>query len=115
MWHTVTDVKSSENGAISATAIIPVHSEWFSGHFPNDPILPGIAQIGFVYDMLKQVFDGKVDIQNLSRIRFKKIIRPGDQLEIRASVIDTKKESFSFSIMVNTDVVCSGSMTVKSD
>ena len=112
MWHGVTNIKTSEDGSISADADIPMESAWFSGHFPQNPILPGIAQMDMVHGMVERALGGQVSIKRISRIRFKKIIRPGDRLEIKTSAINKETGSFSFSIMVNTETVCSGNMMV---
>ena len=112
MWHFIKEINIFRNGEISAFVEIPVGSAWFSGHFPNDPILPGIAQIDMVHNLVGQVLDDKASIKRLNRIRFKKIIRPGDQLEIKTSAIDTETGSFSFCIMVSADIVCNGNMTI---
>jgi 3-hydroxymyristoyl/3-hydroxydecanoyl-(acyl carrier protein) dehydratase len=115
MWHSVRDIITSGDGEISARVDISRDSEWFSGHFPDDPILPGIAQIDMVHGLVGQVLGGRANIRRLNRIRFKKIIRPGDCLEIRTSAVGSGADAVTFSVLVDADVVCSGSITVSSD
>lgn len=88
-------------------------SPWFSGHFPGDPILPGIAQLGMVFDAIRNTVDRELVITGVRRVRFRQIIRPDDHMEISISPDKTKQNDYIFRINVNTETACSGIMTVK--
>jgi len=92
---------------------VPADSHWFCGHFPGEPILPGIAQLGMVYDLLARAADPKRPIKSVSRVRFKQAIRPDDRLKIFASFRKEEVDSYSFRIMIEEEVVCSGVMTLQ--
>jgi len=47
-WSLLKEVKAINNNHIEALADVPVDSPWFSGHFPGEPILPGIALVHLV-------------------------------------------------------------------
>ncbi len=95
----------SEN-KISADAVVPQDSPWFCGHFPGDPVLPGIAQLGIIFDIIEHLRDFR--LTGIKRVRFKKIIRPDDILNIRAVISEEKFLSCSFKIMVKEEIACSG-------
>ena len=84
-------------------------SPWFSGHFPNDPILPGIAQLKMVVDLIANSSTENLDLTSLSRIKFKKIIRPEQKLDIHVTP-GKKKDQYMFRITNGNDDVCSGWM-----
>lgn len=113
MWHTVTDCTQTESGEISAHASIPEGSLWYSGHFPGDPILPGIAQIKIVFDILNQVNGNKLMLENVSRLRFKKIVRPNDKLKVIAIKHKDKPKLYTFKILIEDDFICSGNIWVQ--
>ena len=96
---------------ISTRIKIPENSPWFSGHFPDDPILPGIAQLDMVAAAVAEFRQENLWIKKLSRIKFRKLIRPGDVLSILA-VGGKKKNSYSFRIMVAGQEACSGVMSL---
>lgn len=113
MWHELNRIDISEAGEISTEVrVLPV-SQWFSGHFPDEPILPGIAQLGIVYDTVCGARKRLFSPAGFSRVKFKKIIRPQDCLKITIAPKADKEGVFTFRIVVDRDIACSGSMTLK--
>ena len=53
-WHTLHLVSSSSDEVVMEGEATP-DSPWFSGHFPDDPILPGIAQIAMAFEAAKHL------------------------------------------------------------
>ena len=109
-WYSLNNITCSDDGKISADIKVKPDSPWFSGHFPGDPILPGIAQLAIVFDMIKQGAHNDFKITNVQKVRFKQIVRPGDQLKITVQPISKKLFYYSFRIMVKSDVVCTGTL-----
>ncbi|MFZ0614146.1 MAG: FabA/FabZ family ACP-dehydratase [Desulfobacterales bacterium] len=88
-------------------------SLWFAGHFPGDPVLPGVAQLGMAYDTVCKARPGLFKLIGFSRVKFKKIIRPLDRLKIHVMPKRDKEGVFSFRILVGDDIACSGNMTLE--
>lgn len=51
---------------------------WFEGHFPGEPILPGIAQVHLAVLIASRIWDWQTAGANLSRIKFQHVLRPRD-------------------------------------
>lgn len=113
LWYELKNLKKSDSMQISADIQVPPDSPWFCGHFPGEPILPGIAQLGMVYDAINQSVDQNLDISNISRVRFKQIIRPNDPIKIIATPQEGISKSYSFRIMVASEIACSGVIKVE--
>lgn len=73
---------------------VTINEEFFQGHYPGDPIMPGVliiealAQIGGV--LLGQALEhkGKVAVLlSLDKVKFRHAVRPGDQLILEAEAI----------------------------
>ena len=69
----------------------------FLGHFPNEPIMPGVllieamAQVGGVAMLYPPENRGKIAVfGKIDKVRFRKQVVPGDQLITRCDVIKTK-------------------------
>ena len=77
-------------------------NEWyFQGHFPQEPIMPGVlitealAQTGAVAILSKKENKGKNALfGGIDKMKFKKIVRPGDLL-IRGKDNKTKRTSWN--------------------
>ena len=75
---------------------------FFDGHFPGDPVVPGVvqiealAQVGCLLVVLSfPEADGKRPaFAGIDAAKFKKPVRPGDQLELHVS-IDKFKRGFA--------------------
>jgi len=111
MWYTIITAECDTEGAVVAKVSTDVQSPWFSGHFPGDPVLPGIAQLHMVTDCIEQVLQQQFVLRNLVRVKFKKLIRPGDVLDIHA-VAGKKEHNYTFSIQHNDQQVCSGRLVL---
>jgi len=112
MGYVLKNLKLSDSKEITADISVPPDSHWFSGHFPDEPILPGIAQLGIVFDAINQSGDQNFIVSSISRVRFKQIIRPNDHLRLIVTPKKNSDESYDFRIKVEEELVCSGVMTV---
>lgn len=95
---------------ITTSVTITEDNQWFAGHFPENPILPGIAQLHHVIELVSQRCDADLQLNGLSRIKFRKIIKPGDLLNIEINATD-KKNQYMFQITSDSEDVCSGRMS----
>ncbi len=91
---------------------IEADSPWFAGHFPGNPILPGIAQLHMIARLIMRSQDGAFALARLSRVKFKNIVRPGEYLDIRVTA-GNKDNLYSFTITRDEKEVCSGMLLLK--
>lgn len=98
-----------KDGKIVASIATDGNSHWFSGHFPDNPILPGIAQLKMVADLISTSREGNVYLKGVTRVKFRKIVRPGDVLDIHVTP-GKKKDQYIFKITSGDQDVCSGWM-----
>ena len=112
MWYSFVEVIKKENGEIVARVTTDGQSPWFSGHFPDNPILPGIAQLKMVADTIVASREDDLRMTGLSRVKFRKIVRPGELLDIHAT-IGKLKDQYAFRITSSNEEVCSGMMLLE--
>ncbi len=114
MWDgiSISARKYGADGALSAEVHVPEHSSWFDGHFPDWPVLPGIAQLDMVFQLIRHVLDRPVRVAEVGRVRFKQMIVPNDYLTVSAESRPGDDGRYSFRITRGDEVVCTGVMTV---
>jgi len=106
--YSLSDIRPSDSGAFLAKAKIQPDSPWFSGHFPGDPILPGIAQLLMVSDVIRLAMGRNVNISGVRKVRFRQIIRPDDPLKILVTPVREDPPTYSFKILMKEEIACSG-------
>ncbi|MFN2353945.1 MAG: 3-hydroxyacyl-ACP dehydratase FabZ family protein [Desulfopila sp.] len=95
---------------MNTSITITEDSHWFSGHFPDNPILPGVAQLKYVVDLISAHCGIDLHIADLSRVKFRKIIHPGEVLTIEVTTTGTKNQ-YLFYITSGNEDVCSGKIS----
>ncbi len=113
-WHTVGPVEAPAAGEWRAVVRVPAGSDWFAGHFPGDPILPGIAQLGMVSEVARRATGEPMRLSGFSRIKFKKIVRPGDELTVTLTRRPELPGVLAFRIESGGEVACSGNLSTES-
>ncbi|OGP91240.1 MAG: hypothetical protein A2031_10325 [Deltaproteobacteria bacterium RBG_19FT_COMBO_43_11] len=116
-WNLLKEVNTGKSNEIEALAYASMDSPWFSGHFPGEPILPGIALVHMAEQAIQQHADNRgeqVQIYALKRIRFVQPVRPGETISINISSEEVGEEIlFSFKATNKEDIVCSGVIIAK--
>jgi len=95
-------VKShKDNSSLFATCTIPADLPCFDGHFPGNPIVPGVVQLNWLLDLTSELAGAKKEwkVQNL---KFKKELAPGDDIII---TISRHKDTWNASIKIK-DTPC---------
>ncbi len=97
------------------------NNEWFfPGHFPDNPNMPGALQLEAMAQMLTVALttlpglEGKVTHALEHKVRFRKEVRPGDKLFIRAEIGSWKRGICrgSASCFVESEKVSDASMMI---
>jgi acyl carrier protein len=100
-----------------AEAHMDVASLWFSGHFPSEPILPGIAILSMVVEAFSRQGSekgGRIAIKGIRKVRFRKPVRPDETLSIFvSSATADNSHSYPFKVDVKGQTVCTGVMELK--
>jgi len=72
---------------------VTINEPFFAGHFPGNPVMPGVlqletmAQAAGVLLLRRGSLEGKVALfMSADRVKFRKAVRPGDQLVINAKL-----------------------------
>lgn len=97
---------------------ISLNEPFFNGHFPNNPIMPGVliieamAQLSGILGFLtvgRRPSDGVVQyLAGSSKARFKRPVVPGDRLCLESRMISGKRGIYKFECraLVDDEVVC---------
>ncbi len=71
-------------GVRTAEFVFPAGFLGFQGHFPGNPIVPGVAQIMAVL-LTAQSETGPLRLREVVRSKFVRMIRPGERLRVHTT------------------------------
>lgn len=83
-----------EGKSITGYKNVTINEEFFNGHFPEEPVMPGvlileaIAQVGAIAILSKEEFKGKIPLfAGADKVRFRQKVVPGDRLELSCEIV----------------------------
>lgn len=112
-----------EQNSISAYKNVSINEPFFTGHFPQYPIMPGVliveamAQAAGVLGF--KMMDASPDDGTLyyfvgsDKLRFRQPVVPGDRLDLKASFLSSKRGIWKFKCLASVGdvIVCSAEIT----
>jgi 3-hydroxyacyl-[acyl-carrier-protein] dehydratase len=100
---------------------VTINEPYFPGHFPEFPITPGViiieamAQIGglLLLEEAKEK-DELAILSGVDKVRFRRMVRPGDQIVIEAEIIQRKINfcKLKCTAYVESNVVAEGELLI---
>lgn len=112
-------IKIEEN-KITAIKNVTANEHYFQGHFPTEPVMPGVliiealAQAGAVALLSKDEFKGKIAyFAGINNAKFRKKVVPGDTLRLEVELTKIRgKAGVGYGIAyVEDKKVCEGELT----
>jgi 3-hydroxyacyl-[acyl-carrier-protein] dehydratase len=119
MLDAVTELVASRSG--TAIKNISISDPAFAGHFPGEPIYPGVLLVESAAHLcgliVAEVDGGEARVgylASIKRFRFVTLVRPGDQVRIHATVGTRFGTMTDFSVTLTVDEkdVASGSLVI---
>lgn len=106
-------IECQANECITGIKNVTINEPFFNGHFPDEPIMPGVLMIeamaqvsgvlGFISEGLT-ADDGYLYLfAGVDKVRFKRQVIPGDQLTLRAKIMLKKRGIYKFDCSVHVD------------
>ena len=103
---------------------VTMNEEFFQGHFPGNPVMPGVLQIeamaqtagALVVAASKESLGDKpvsVLLMSIDGVKFRKPVKPGDQLRMHVEKVQARRNVFVFKgkTMVDDKVVSEAEFT----
>jgi len=110
--------------SITALKNVTANEEFFNGHFPHKPVMPGVlmvealaqaaALLSFLTMNLKPGDNNVVYFVGIDGVRFKRPVEPGDQLMLQVEILRTSRGIWKYkaqgtvqgSLAVEAELMC---------
>ncbi len=107
----VDQILEKEPARIVCTKVFSGKEDFFAGHYPNMPLVPGVLlceaamQSGAI--LLSQLLDrtgGKLPVvTRINDVRFKRIVRPGETIRIEVDLVERLADAFFLKAKATVD------------
>ena len=84
-FFTISSIDNTDE-TIDATIQLNASHKIFDGHFPQNPVTPGVVQIQIVKEILKNVLQRECTLNEVGRCKFLAILNPNEDKEIAITV-----------------------------
>ncbi len=99
---------------------VSMNEEFFQGHFPGAPIMPGVLQIAAMVQTANAMSrsGGQPDsyqLAGLTRFKFRKPVHPGDRLFVKIEVLEKNSDTMTINATasIEKDVTSQGVLTLR--
>ncbi len=101
---------------MTLTQIIPANHACFAGHFPGQPILPGVLLLSRVLEAAQTQLTQPLNHCVVNNVKFSAAVLPGEKITIHLD--NTSSTDLKFTVHVVTDasvppvLACSGQLRI---
>ena len=89
------------------TLDLPADHPAFAGHFPGQPVLPGVVQTDWAIRLGDELLGTGITAATDFQVKFRRVIQPGDSLELTLRH-DRTKHSLSFEYRQKGEIASTG-------
>lgn len=83
--YTIKEIKKTEKG-IEAFIHLDKNHEVFKGHFPGNPVMPGVCMIQIIKELTEEAVGKKLFLKTSSNIKFMTIINPEINPDLKLTI-----------------------------
>lgn len=111
-WHTAAQILAAAPEHIEATAHVAKDSPFFDGHFPDYPVVPGIAMLSMVEGAVDSGLPGMA-VTGFKRVRFRQAVEQGGDFIITLRPSPRwPAERYLFEVSYGGSKACEGQVLV---
>jgi 3-hydroxyacyl-[acyl-carrier-protein] dehydratase len=91
-FYKVLSEEKATDSKYSITILVNEKHEIFKGHFPGNPIMPGVCMIQIIKELTEKITESTLMIQTLANVKFMALINPEKNPELRLELDITMTE-----------------------
>lgn len=82
-FYKVVSLEKNDSQKYLAIIFVNESHEVFKGHFPGNPIMPGVCMMQIIKELTEQITESSLVMQSLSNVKFMALINPFETPELR--------------------------------
>ena len=81
-FYTIQSKKEISEGKYSVEILLNKNHDIFKGHFPGNPVTPGVCMMQIVKDLSEEITQKKLFLSSASNVKFMAIINPEENPDL---------------------------------
>lgn len=82
-FYKIISLEKKDAQQYSIVILINEKHEIFKGHFPGNPIMPGVCMMQIIKELTEQITESGLIMESLSNVKFMALINPDVSQELR--------------------------------
>ncbi|MBL3549377.1 MULTISPECIES: 3-hydroxyacyl-ACP dehydratase [Chryseobacterium] len=82
-FYTLQSYEKTENGSFIADISLNKDHDIFKGHFPGNPVTPGVCMMQIVKELTEEFVGSKLFLKTASNVKFMAIINPFETPDLK--------------------------------
>jgi 3-hydroxyacyl-[acyl-carrier-protein] dehydratase len=104
-FYEITEFRFTENQVLAKISLNPDH-EVYEGHFPEQPVVPGVIQLQIVKELLEKAVDQKLTLNEMAFSKFLNMIVPQNSSTLAVLIeFNLKENYYSFSAVIKNEEI----------
>lgn len=91
-FYTISSIEKNDSQKYLAIIFINKNHDVFKGHFPSNPIMPGVCMMQIIKELTEQITQTSLLMQSLSNVKFMALINPEANPELHLELDITETE-----------------------
>ncbi len=91
-FYTIQSINKKDDTNFDVIIFINENHEVFKGHFPGNPIMPGVCMMQIIKELIEKITASSLFMQSLSNVKFMALINPFVTPELRLELNITTTE-----------------------
>ncbi|MCJ8154451.1 3-hydroxyacyl-ACP dehydratase [Chryseobacterium sp. SSA4.19] len=93
-FYTLQAYEQIENGSFTAQILLNKDHDIFKGHFPGNPVTPGVCMMQIVKELTEEFTGKKLFLISASNVKFMAIINPYETPELKLQLDINEDEDY---------------------
>jgi len=106
-FYTIISTNNINENSFSTAVSINENHDIFNGHFPQNPVVPGVCMLQMVKDLMEDKLQKPIQLQSIGNVKFTAIVNPtqNPELDIKISYESTDGKSYKINSIISSKEV----------
>lgn len=98
-FYTISNITETDNNKLFAEIKLNPKHKIFDGHFPGNPVVPGVVSIQIITEILSEHIKKKLMLKKARSIKFPAVINPNNNPELHFNINYSEQEDKSCKVL----------------